>query len=114
MRAANESSIGLCIGILYNTGQDCTAGSRVYVQDTVYDEFVSLLVSKAKQLVVGYGFDQNSSAGPVVGVTSRGHGYTSQAVTKGFKVTIRQGLGIHRKRQKGGSHSYPRRRKAAG
>jgi aldehyde dehydrogenase (NAD+) len=61
-QAANWTALG----ILYNTGQDCTAGSRVYVQDTVYDQFVSLLVSKAKQLVVGDGFDLNSAAGPVV------------------------------------------------
>ena len=55
-----------CLGILYNTGQDCTAGSRLYVQDTIYDKFVSLLVSKAKELVIGDGFDEKSGGGPVV------------------------------------------------
>ena len=54
------------LGILFNTGQDCTAGSRVYVQDTVYDKFMSILVQKAKQLVVSHGFDEAASAGPVV------------------------------------------------
>lgn len=55
-----------CLGILYNTGQDCTAGSRLYVQDTIYDTFVSLLVSKAKELVIGDAFDEKSGGGPVV------------------------------------------------
>lgn len=54
------------LGILYNTGQDCTAGSRVYVQETIYDKFVALLVSKAKQLHIGDGFDEKSGGGPVV------------------------------------------------
>lgn len=56
-----------CLGVLYNTGQDCTAGSHLYVQDTIYDKFVSLLVSKAKELVIGDGFDEKSGGGPLVG-----------------------------------------------
>ena len=55
-----------CLGILYNTGQDCTAGSRLYVQETIYDKFVALLVEKAAQLVIGDGFDEKSGGGPVV------------------------------------------------
>ena len=54
------------LGILYNTGQDCTAGSRVYVQDTIYDKFVTTLAAKAKELVIGDGFDEKSGGGPVV------------------------------------------------
>ncbi|GJE84734.1 NAD-aldehyde dehydrogenase [Phanerochaete sordida] len=61
-QAANWAALG----ILYNTGQDCTAGSRVYVQDSIYDKFVALLVTKAKQLNVGDGFDEATTAGPVV------------------------------------------------
>lgn len=58
------------LGILYNTGQDCTAGSRVYVQDTIYDKFVATLVSKAKELVIGDGFDEKTGGGPVVRTTT--------------------------------------------
>ncbi len=54
------------LGILYNTGQDCTAGSRVYVQDTIYDKFVTTLAAKAKELVIGDGFDEKTGGGPVV------------------------------------------------
>ncbi|EKM59608.1 uncharacterized protein PHACADRAFT_250213 [Phanerochaete carnosa HHB-10118-sp] len=61
-QAANWAALG----ILYNTGQDCTAGSRVYVQDTVYDKFIQILVIKAKQLVIGDGFDEATGGGPVV------------------------------------------------
>lgn len=55
-----------CLGILYNTGQDCTAGSRVYVQDTIYDKFLSILVTKAEQLKLGDGFDEENGGGPLV------------------------------------------------
>ncbi len=54
------------LGILYNTGQDCTAGSRVYVQDTIYDKCIATLIEKAKALVIGDAFDDQSGGGPVV------------------------------------------------
>ena len=54
------------LGILYNTGQDCTAGSRLYVQDTIYDKFVTTLAGKAKELVIGDGFNEKSGGGPLV------------------------------------------------
>jgi acyl-CoA reductase-like NAD-dependent aldehyde dehydrogenase len=54
------------LGILYNTGQDCTAGSRLFVQDSIYDKFISILTAKAKELTVGDGFDEKSGGGPVV------------------------------------------------
>ena len=54
------------LGIFFNIGQDCTAGSRVYVQDTVYDKFMGLLLKTANELVVSNGFNEKASAGPVV------------------------------------------------
>ena len=53
------------MGIMYNSGQDCTAGSRLYVQDTIFEKFMNLLTTKAKQQIVGDGFDENASGGPV-------------------------------------------------
>ena len=61
-QAANWAALG----ILFNTGQDCTAGSRVYVQDGVYDKFMGILIQKAKELVISHGFDEDAAAGPVV------------------------------------------------
>ncbi|KAI9507718.1 NAD-aldehyde dehydrogenase [Russula earlei] len=57
------------LGVLYNTGQDCTAGSRLYVQDTIYDKFVTILAAKAKEHSIGDGFDEKSGGGPVVSKT---------------------------------------------
>ena len=60
--ASNWAALGIC----YNSGQDCTAGSRVYVQETIYDKFLDLLVQKVKAQIIGDGFDEQSGGGPVV------------------------------------------------
>ncbi|KAG1806904.1 aldehyde dehydrogenase domain-containing protein [Suillus plorans] len=79
-----------CLGVLYNTGQDCTAGSRLYVQDTIYDKFVSLLVSKAKELVIGDGFDEKSGGGPLVSKTQfdKVWRYIESGRAQGAKVVL--------------------------
>ncbi|EXB37032.1 Aldehyde dehydrogenase family 2 member C4 [Morus notabilis] len=53
-------------GILFNKGEICVAGSRVYVQEGIYDEFVKKLVKKAKDWVVGDPFDPQVRQGPQV------------------------------------------------
>jgi acyl-CoA reductase-like NAD-dependent aldehyde dehydrogenase len=53
-------------GAFGSSGQRCTATSRVVVEDKVADEFVSLLVSRAKELLPGDGFDEKTSVGPLV------------------------------------------------
>ena len=60
--AANWAALGIC----YNSGQDCTAGSRIYVQETIYNKFLKLLVAKVKAQTVGDAFDEKSGGGPVV------------------------------------------------
>ncbi|XP_057966920.1 aldehyde dehydrogenase family 2 member C4-like isoform X2 [Malania oleifera] len=54
------------LGSLFNKGEICVAGSRVFVQEGIYDEFVNRLVEKAKAWVVGDPFDPNVSQGPQV------------------------------------------------
>ena len=38
----------------------------MYVQDTVYDKFIEILVRKAKELVISDAFDEKAGGGPVV------------------------------------------------
>lgn len=54
------------LGIVYNKGEICVAGSRVYVQEGIYDEFVKKSAEKAKAWVVGDPFDPRSQQGPQV------------------------------------------------
>ncbi|KAJ7638729.1 aldehyde dehydrogenase domain-containing protein [Roridomyces roridus] len=90
-QAANWAALGIC----YNSGkwiscQDCTAGSRVYVQDSIHDKFVELLVSKVKELYIGDGLDEKSAGGPVVNKTQydRVWGYIESGKSEGAKVVL--------------------------
>ncbi|KAK1265642.1 Aldehyde dehydrogenase family 2 member C4 [Acorus gramineus] len=52
--------------IFYNKGEICVAGSRVFVQEGIYDEFVKKSAEKAKSQIVGDPFDPLVSQGPQV------------------------------------------------
>ncbi|CAL5443085.1 unnamed protein product [Camellia sinensis] len=54
------------LGVLYNKGEICVAGSRVFVQEGIYDELVKKLLEKAKAWVVGDPFDPTVRQGPQV------------------------------------------------
>ena len=49
----------------FNAGQDCTAATRVIVQDAVYDDFVALLTAQAKGIALGAPHDDDVFLGPV-------------------------------------------------
>jgi aldehyde dehydrogenase (NAD+) len=53
-------------GIFFNAGQVCSAGSRVLVQEKVYDEVVERIAARAKSLRMGDLLDRNTSLGPVI------------------------------------------------
>ena len=54
---------GAQIGILFNQGQVCCAGSRIFVQDEIYDEFVGKLVEAFKAVKVGDPLDPTTQMG---------------------------------------------------
>jgi betaine-aldehyde dehydrogenase len=53
-------------GIFSGAGQVCSAGSRILVEESIYDKFVARFVERAKQINVGPGNDPNSEMGPLV------------------------------------------------
>jgi len=53
-------------GIFYNHGQCCCAGSRIYVQESIYDKFVERFKERAAQNVVGDPFHEKTFQGPQV------------------------------------------------
>jgi retinal dehydrogenase len=52
--------------LFFNMGQDCTAGSRCYVQEDIYDAFVEKSVERARKRVVGDPFAEKTESGPQV------------------------------------------------
>jgi betaine-aldehyde dehydrogenase len=55
----------IAIAGYFNAGQDCTAATRVIVQDSVYDDFVALLTEQAKAIALGAPHDDDVFLGPV-------------------------------------------------
>lgn len=53
-------------GIYYNHGQCCCAGSRIYVQEGIYDKFVESFKKRAQQNKVGDPFTEDAFQGPQV------------------------------------------------
>ena len=53
-------------GLFFNQGQCCCAGSRIFVQENIYNEFVERSVELAKKIKVGDPFDPNTDQGPQV------------------------------------------------
>lgn len=54
---------GVQLGILFNQGQVCCAGSRVFVQEDIYDKFVAELVEAFGKVKVGDPLDPNTQMG---------------------------------------------------
>ena len=53
-------------GIFFNSGQVCSAGSRILVHEKVYDEVVERMVARAKSMRLGDPQDAGTSMGPLV------------------------------------------------
>ena len=54
---------GVQLGILFNQGQVCCAGSRVFVQEGIYDKFVAAAVEAFRKVKVGNPLDPNTQMG---------------------------------------------------
>lgn len=53
-------------GLFFNQGQVCCAGSRTFVDDQIYDDFVERSAERAKKRTVGNPFDFETEQGPQV------------------------------------------------
>ena len=56
---------GITAGIFGASGQSCIAGSRLYIQSEIYDDFLNKLVEKAKKIKLGDPMDLNAQMGPL-------------------------------------------------
>jgi len=56
-------------GIFFNTGQVCSAGSRILAHRSIYDEVVERLVGRAQGMRLGDPRDNNTSMGPLISST---------------------------------------------
>ena len=65
---------GISVAGLFNGGQDCTAATRVIVQEGIYDEFLAALTDAAKNTKTGYDpNDEDILYGPINNANQLGH-----------------------------------------
>ncbi|MBV8053731.1 MAG: aldehyde dehydrogenase family protein [Deltaproteobacteria bacterium] len=78
------------MGVYFNSGQVCCAGTRIFVQRDRYDEVVGKLASFSKNINVGDPFDQKSTLGPLVSREQfdRVKGYLDVGKKEGAKVAV--------------------------
>lgn len=61
-----QALAGVLFGIFSSSGQSCIAGSRVFVQRAIYEEFVGRLVAATAALRVGPGTDPKTQVAPMI------------------------------------------------
>ena len=57
---------GALTGIFYNKGEVCAAGSRLFLEESIHDQFMSKLADRVKSLKVGDPMDKATRMGPVI------------------------------------------------
>jgi betaine-aldehyde dehydrogenase len=57
---------GVLFGIFSSTGQSCIAGSRLFVERTIYDSFVAKLVAATQRLRIGHPFEAITQVAPLI------------------------------------------------
>ena len=79
---------GVIKGIFSGAGQSCVAGSRIFVQRSVYNSFVSNLITRANDLVVGHPDASSTDIGPLANFGHRDlvHDHVSQAIAEGAEL----------------------------
>ena len=84
--AEHENALnGITAGIFGASGQSCIAGSRLYIQSQIYDEFLDKLVSKAEKIKLGAPMNQDTQMGPLNSLKQL------ENIEKNIKTTIEQG-----------------------
>lgn len=86
----DKAIAGVMSGIFGSAGQSCVAGSRLFVQKSLYARFMAELVARSKSVRVGLPDDPSTQVGPLI---SRAHrdkvaGYVDLARTEGGRVLL--------------------------
>ena len=84
--AHQENAInGITAGIFGASGQSCIAGSRLYLQDDIYNEFLDKLSARAEKIKIGAPMDPESEMGPLSNFKQL------EIIEKNIKLTVDQG-----------------------
>ena len=78
------------IGATFNTGQDCTAATRIYVQRERYDDVLSAVIDQMKAVQIGGPDDEGATMGPLISRAQkdRVQGFIERARAAGASVLL--------------------------
>ena len=81
---------GLMASKFRNAGQTCVCANRIFVQDSIHDEFVAILRTKIVALKVGNGIDKGVTQGPLISDKAilKVENQIQDAVSKGAKIVL--------------------------
>jgi phenylacetaldehyde dehydrogenase len=81
---------GAANAIFFNHGQCCCAGSRLYVEQAIFDEVVQGVADRAKKIKVGHGFDADTDMGPLVSQEqlNRVCGFLEAGLSEGAEAVV--------------------------
>ncbi|HLX12722.1 MAG TPA: aldehyde dehydrogenase family protein, partial [Bacteroidota bacterium] len=81
---------GALYAMFYHQGQCCEAGTRLFLQEGIYDEFVNRMIETTRKMKLGDPKSETTDLGPVVSrrQQERVLGYISTGVQQGAKVLI--------------------------
>jgi len=85
---------GVLFGCMLYSGQICESGTRVYVPESIHDEFVARLVDRASTIKIGDPGDLDTDMGPVISARQRDRilGYLESARSEGATVALGGGI----------------------
>lgn len=83
-----EAASGAYQAIFLNQGEVCCGGSRLFVHDSVYDDFLAELVAAAEGIELGHGLDDMTDMGPLVSAAQldRVTGFVNGGIRDGASV----------------------------
>ena len=76
---------GITAGIFGASGQSCIAGSRLYIQKDIYNEFLDKLAKRAEKIKIGAPMDPDTEMGPLSNFNQL------EIIEKNIKLTVNQG-----------------------
>ncbi len=81
---------GLQLGILFNQGEVCAAGSRIFVQESIYDKFMEAAVKAFKKINIGDPSKMETQLGAIVNESQMNKvlNYIDIGVKEGAKIAV--------------------------
>jgi 1-pyrroline dehydrogenase len=85
-----EMAAAVALGATYNTGQDCTAATRVYVERSSYQDAVDALETALSRVRVGDPWSGETDIGPLMSAAQRDRvaGFLARSVADGATVAL--------------------------